>query len=330
MTIPPPFTRFPDLAARLLGGAVVWATDESFAEKENLIRPGAPQHFPATFGHKGQVYDGWETRRRRSPGTDHAIVRLGAPGIVHGVLVDTAWFTGNFPPEISVEGARIDGYPDANDLGTAAEWFPLVPRSAVAGNTINPFEVDEPRTVTHVRLTMHPDGGVARLRVHGIARPDPALRPPGAMDLAAIENGGHVTDCSNLFYSSPNNLLMPGFAHVMGDGWETARRRFGADDWETHNDWVEISLGTSGRVRMLELDTTCFLHNAPGSARVRGRSGDGEWLELLPRTALRPDTRHRFPVAVESVVTKVRLDIFPDGGMSRLRAWGSLEAGGAQ
>ena len=276
MTTPPSFTRFPDLAARLLGGAVVWASDESFAEKENLIRSGASQHSAATFGHKGQVYDGWETRRRRAPGSDHAIMRLGAPGRVHGVIVDTAWFTGNFPPEISVEGAWIDGYPDAGGLNAGADWFPLVPRSAVAGDSPNLFVVDDHRTVTHVRLSLYPDGGVARLRVHGIARPDPALRPPGAVDLVAIENGGHVTDCSNLFYSSPNNLLMPGFAHVMGDGWETARRRFGTSDWEAHNDWVEVRLGTSGTLSMLELDTTCFLHNAPGSARVRGKSRDNE------------------------------------------------------
>ncbi|WP_244461290.1 allantoicase [Rhodococcus sp. ZPP] len=320
---PPSFRSLPDLAVRTLGGAVVWANDELFAERENLIRPTAAVYQPATFGHKGQIYDGWETRRRRIAGTDEAIVRLGVPGVIRGVVVDTAWFTGNYPPEISVEAAAIDGYPSADEV-VGAQWTTIVGRSPVRGDTENPFPVDSERRWTHVKLTLYPDGGVARLRVHGEGRPDPHFLDAGPVDLAALENGARVTCCSNMFYGSPQNMLLPGSARVMGDGWETSRRR---DD---NNDWVEILLAAQGIVSLAELDTSYFLGNAPGEASIQGRDGDGDWVELLPRTRLQPDTRHRFVVDSDQPVTQARLDIFPDGGMARLRLWGSLtEAGRA-
>jgi allantoicase len=171
-------TRLPDLASRRMGGSVVDANDELFAERENLIRPEAPAYSPATFGHRGQVYDGWETRRRREPGHDHAIVRLGLPGVVRGVVVDTAFFTGNYPPEVSVEGAGVEGYPSPAELRTA-DWAELVPRSPVQGDAGNQFPVTVPQRCTHVRLSIYPDGGVARLRVHGEPVPDPRILAGG-------------------------------------------------------------------------------------------------------------------------------------------------------
>jgi allantoicase len=302
---------------RTLGGSVVHANDDAFAVRENLITPGPAVFDPSTFGPHGKVYDGWETRRRREPGHDSAIVRLGAPGIVRGVVIDTSWFTGNYPPEASVEGVALDGHPSVDDL-LAASWRPLLPRTAITGDSENVFAVESARRVTHVRLRIFPDGGVARLRVHGEALPDPALLDAlGTVDLAALEHGGVVTGCSNMFYSSPNNLLLPGPARSMGEGWETARRR---DDG---NDWVEVALAAEGVIAVAELDTSWFLHNAPGWASLRGRAGDGAWVELLPRTPLRPDTRHRFVLAGARPATAVRLDVHPDGGMARLRLHGS-------
>ena len=315
------FTRLPDLASRRLGGSVVDANDELFAERENLIRPEAPAYSPATFGHKGQVYDGWETRRRREPGHDHAIVRLGAPGVVRGVVVDTAFFKGNYPPEVSVEGAGVEGYPSPEEL-RAAEWAELVPRSPVEGDTRNLFPVSAPQRCTHVRLSIYPDGGVARLRVHGEVVPDPRFLAAGSLDLAALANGGVVTGCSNMFYSSPANLISPGDARVMGEGWETARRR---DDG---NDWVELGLAGPGVVRLAEIDTSHFVGNAPGWASLRGRDGGEGWTELLPRTRLQPDTRHLLRLPGGPEVAAVRLDVFPDGGLARVRLYGELSARG--
>jgi allantoicase len=301
---------WPDLAGRALGGSVVYANDELFAERENLIKAEEAAFQPHTFGHKGQIMDGWETRRRRSPGSDSAIVRLGGGGVVRRVVVDTSWFTGNYPPEVSVEACGAEGYPSPDELA-AAEWFTLVPRSAVAGDARNTFEVEPGRRATHVRLTIFPDGGVARLRVYGEPVPDPRLLP-ATIDLAALENGAVVTGCSNMFYSSPANLLLPGQARVMGDGWETSRRR------DQANDWVAVRLACAGAVEVAELDTSHFVGNAPGWATLRGDGSD-----LLPaRTALQPDTRHRFAVPGSPVAEEVRLDIYPDGGMARLRVFG--------
>ena len=255
-------------------------------------------------------------------------MRLGIAGVVRGVVVDTAFFTGNYPPEISVEGASVEGYPAPDEL-QQADWIPLVRRSPVDGNTQNPFSVDVPQRVTHARLCMYPDGGVARIRVHGEAVPDPRFLGTGEIDLAALANGGVVTGCSNMFYSSPSNLISPGQARVMGEGWETARRR---DD---DNDWVEFRLAGPGRVRLAELDTSYFVGNAPGWAALRGRDSrsagrDDDWVELLPRTRLQPDTRHLFRIDDAAETTDVRLDVYPDGGMARVRLYGQLAEQGRE
>jgi len=305
--------QWPDLASRSLGGSVIYANDELFADRENLIKPGDPVFQPQTFGNKGQVMDGWETRRRRESAGDgrgdSAIVRLGCAGVVRRVVVDTSYFTGNYPQEVAVEACGAEGYPAPAELA-AASWTTLVPRSTVAGDSRNEFEVTVEQRFTHVRLTIFPDGGVARIRAHGEPVPDPRLLP-ATIDLAALENGAVVTGCSNMFYSSPANLLMPGLARVMGDGWETARRR---DDG---HDWVTVRLACAGSVEVVELDTSHFVGNAPGWATLGYDGGD-----LVARTALQPDTRHRFAVGGGPVAEEVRLDVYPDGGMARLRVFG--------
>jgi len=320
--------RLPELASRRVGGGVVWANDELFAERENLIRPADPVFQPSTFGHKGQIYDGWETRRRREPGYDTAIIRLGLPGVIRGVVVDTAFFTGNYPPFASVDAAAVDDFPDPEDI---AGWEPLVPRSPLAGDTRNEFDVTPGRRYTHVRLNVYPDGGVARLRVHGYPMPDLTFLDLNSFDLAALENGARIFGCSNMFYSSPANLISPGFAGSMGEGWETARRR---DDG---NDWVSVQLAGRGVIRLAELDTSHFKGNAPGWATLSGCDAhiaepdeEGAWFELLPRVKLQPDTRHRFVLPDANPATHVRLDIYPDGGMARLRLHGALTDDGRE
>jgi len=318
------FLSLPDLALRSHGGSVVAASDESFADRENLIKPGRPHFQPHTFGNKGQVYDGWETRRRRGPGYDWAIVRLGLPGVVHGVVVDTAWFTGNHPEHVWVEALEASGYPSPEEL-TRADWTTIVPRAPVRGDAENVFPVHDRRRYTHVRLNIHPDGGVARLRVHGEVVPDLSLWEGMSIDLAALENGGLVVGCSNEFYSSPLNVISRGLARDQAEGWETARRRGGG------NDWLVVRLAGPGVVRVVELDTANLVYNAPAEAALSGvdarrnppEDPDG-WFRLLPRTRLQPDTLHRFRLDVAREVTHVRLDIYPDGGLARLRLHGHL------
>jgi allantoicase len=327
------FAQLPDLASRRLGGSVVYASDELFAEKENLIKPGPPVHAAGEFGPRGKVYDGWETRRRREPGDDHAVVRLGVPGIVRGVLVDTSFFLGNYPPEISVEAVNCGGYPAPGELA-GMPWRTLVGRTAAAGGTVNAYPVTNSGRCTHLRLSIYPDGGVARFRAHGEPAPDPDLLT-GTIDLAALENGGRIVDCSDAFYASALHLIMPGSPAGMADGWENARRRQGG------NDYVTVALAGTGMVREVEIDTSYFVGNAPGSARVLGAvaavgtgrartaradPAGGDWAELLPLTRLQPDTRHRFLVTPGAPVSQVRLDVYPDGGVARLRVRGELGA----
>jgi allantoicase len=322
----PDFAALPDLASRRLGGSVMYATDELFAAKENLIKPEPAVFEAAEFGAIGKIYDGWESRRRRQPGNDHAIIRLGVPGVVHGVAVDTSFFRGNYPPQVSVEAVSVDGYPSAVEL-SQLDWRPLVDRAAAAGDAVSWYPVMAPRHCTHVRLSIYPDGGVARLRVHGDASPDPRLLT-GTIDLAALENGGRLVECSDAFYSSAWNMIMPGRAASMADGWENARRRDGGLDYAT------FGLAAAGVVSQIELDTSYFIGNAPGSARLLAAAppspedlAPAGWAELLPRVALLPDTRHRFLVEPAEAVTHVRLEVFPDGGLARLRVLGEITPG---
>lgn len=321
----------PDLASHAVGGTVVACSDEFFAEVDNLLKPTESTYQPSTFGNKGQVYDGWETRRRRTPGHDWALVRLGVPGVLRTVVVDTAHFLGNFPESCRVEACHAPGYPDAEELAGCA-WTEIVPRAELRGGARHVFEVTGERLATHLRLVIHPDGGVARLRAHGDPVADPRMLAGMPLDLAAMENGGRITGCSDMFFGSPANLLLPGTAQVMGEGWETRRRRGDG------NDWVRVALAGEGVARVVELDTRHFKGNCPGTASLRGchapddppPSDPDAWFDLLPPTRLRPDTRHRFRVdgADERPVTHVRLDIHPDGGMARLRVYGDLTAVG--
>jgi len=316
------FLQLPDLACRDLGGSVVYANDEFFAERENLVAPGPPVFDSSEFGHKGKVYDGWETRRRREGGHDFAIVRLGVPGVVYGLVIDTAWFKGNYPPFASVDGLCVEGYPTPQEL-LDAKWEPILDRVPLEGDTANTFAVDDDRRWTHLRLNIFPDGGVARFRVHGKAKPDPAFLT-GTVDLAALENGGDVVACSDQFYGSPRNIIGLGRARHMGEGWENARRRDGG------NDYVVVELAGEGLVEHVEIDTSYFIGNAPGAARLVGIPADGDltdessWVELVPRTRLLPDCRHRFRVDAGTPVRHVRLDVYPDGGIARLRVHGRL------
>ncbi|MEV5827870.1 allantoicase [Spirillospora sp. NPDC052242] len=320
------FATLPDLAVRTLGGSVLAASDESFEEKENLINPWAPAFRPATFGPKGQEYDGWETARRRGPGHDWALVRLGLPGVIRGVVVDTAWFKGNYPPHASVEACRADGYPSPAELADA-DWVEIVPKSPLRGDAEHAFPVDAGRLFTHVRLNMFPDGGIARLRVHGEVVPDPRLVTGLTVDLAALENGARVVECSDMFYSSPDNMLFPGLARNQGEGWETARRR------DSGHDWALVRLAGRGLVTLVEIDTTNLKFNAPAEVAVRaihpagGADDRAPHHDVLPRTRVRPDTRHRFRVPpVEASL--VRVDVYPDGGLARLRLLGELTPDG--
>ena len=325
------FTELIELAGERVGGAALLANDEFFAPKEGLLKASAPEWREGVYTERGKWMDGWETRRRRSPGHDWCLVRLGIPGFVRGVVVDTSFFRGNFPESCSVDGCHVNGTTDPARLadGGMTAWTELVPRSPLAGDAQNRFAVAHPDPLTHVRLNIHPDGGVARLRVFGEGRLDRSgLHPGSEVDLAAAEHGGLVLLCSDMFFGHRHNLIMPGRSTHMGDGWETRRRR------GEGNDWAIVRLAERAPIHRAELDTDHFKGNAPGSCRLETCDAPGAdaeslagpavvWRELLPVTALQPHARHRWrELAHASPATHARLSIYPDGGVARLRLFG--------
>ena len=318
------FLDLPDLACEEVGGAALTCNDEFFAEKENLLKAAAAVWKDHVYTDRGKWMDGWETRRRREAGHDWCVIRLGLPGVIRGVVIDTAFFRGNFPAEASLEGCELDDPLDLTALARAS-WTELLPRAGLTGDHKNRFAITHPGRITHLRLTIFPDGGVARLRVHGVVSPRwSKLRSHGLVDLAALEHGGWVESCSDMFFGSRNNLIKPGPSRTMADGWETRRRR------GPGHDWALIRLAAPGSIERLELDTSHFKGNAPGRCLVEGLlaiggSGDGEpaWRPILA-SPLQPHTRHQFDDELRrvGVVTHLRLSVFPDGGIARMRAWG--------
>ena len=325
------FTELVDLASERLGGAVLLANDEFFAPKEALLRPGPPEWREDAYTDRGKWMDGWETRRRRTPGHDWCVIRLGAPGEVVGVVVDTRFFRGNFPAECRIEGCEAAGIPPLDTFeGDGAGWFELVPRSALQGDTENRFESIASARVTHLRLSIFPDGGVARLRVHGHVRPEWTrfALGGGEVDLAAMANGGYVVACSDMFFGHRQNLILPGRSRFMGDGWETRRRRGPGHDWSI------VRLAQPAAVHRIELDTDHFKGNAPDHCLLEGTHAPdasaedlahAEWLPLTGESPLQPHARHRFEALLpHSPVSHVRLSVFPDGGVARMRVFGTL------
>lgn len=327
------FTDLIDLAAEQLGGAVVAANDEFFAPKEGMLKPTPAEWREGVYTERGKWMDGWETRRRRTPGYDWAIVRLGAPGIVRGVVIDTSFFTGNYPEQASLDVVELPGTPSAEELSSdAVKWKEVLPRSPLAGHTKNLLAVRDAPRATHLRLNIYPDGGVARFRVHGEVCPPSRVLGDEVVDLAAMENGGFVVVCSDMHYGHRQNLILPGRSTHMGNGWETKRRR------GPGNDWTIVRLATRGVVERVEVDTDHYKGNAPDAclleycdmpdATAEHLTTSKEWRELVPRSKLQPHARHAFDVDSKARVpgTHVRFSIYPDGGVARLRLLGRAES----
>ncbi|MEO8588493.1 MAG: allantoicase [Flavobacteriales bacterium] len=343
----PAFTHLIDLAAERFGGQVLWCTDDFFAEKENLIKPGKPVFIADKYTDRGKWMDGWESRRKRTPGHDSVVIQLGAAGVIKGFEVDTAHFLGNHPPHCSIDACYA---PHGN--WEKAEWKEVLPKSPLNPGSQHFFEPNTQHVtrqlVTHIKLHIYPDGGVARLRVYGEVQRDwSGVKPDEVTDLAAAQNGALAIKCNDMFFSHMNNLIMPGRGVNMGDGWETKRNRT-----PNNRDWVIVRLAHKGILQKALIDTGHFKGNYPDTFTLEGctieaslsstrtersRSEvdpktesealkNAKWSTIIERTKLQADHEHQFQqeVMCKEPVTHVRLSIFPDGGVSRMRLWGTI------
>lgn len=332
-----------DLASDELGGVALAASDEFFAEKENLLKPGRAVFLPDAYTDRGKWMDGWESRRKREQGHDWCIVRLGAPGMIHAIDVDTSHFLGNHPPFASIEAVHAPAGATLEELERLS-FTEIVPQSPLRPGSSNLFSVVDRHTYTHLRLRIFPDGGVARLRVWGTVRPDlthaaakldetaRAHVSAGAVDLASLAHGGRALVCSDMFFGPMDNLILPPRAENMGGGWETRRKRVPG------HDWIIVRLGVPGTIETVEIDTNHFKGNYPDRCALHGINAPGvrptelvdaaaRWEPVFGQEKLRADTRHFFrdELVHRGPFTHVRLDVFPDGGVSRLRIYGRPE-----
>ncbi|HHL31399.1 MAG TPA: allantoicase [Oceanospirillales bacterium] len=318
------FTNLIDLAAERTGGKTLETTDDFFAEKENLLKPGRGIFIADKYTDRGKWMDGWESRRKRVAGHDWVSIQLGLRGTIAGVDIDTNHFLGNHPPFASLEAACVNGNVNEND------WQEILPKSPLQPGSQNLFAIDSRRQWTHVRLHIYPDGGVARLRIYGEVKPDwTQVSKEQMIDLVAVENGGRVVSCNDMFFSDKGNLIMPGRGANMGDGWETKRRR------EAGHDWSILKLGHKGKIANIEVDTCHFKGNYPDRCSLEyicnndvddDELENQDWQPLLPEMKLSADKQHYFDqqILAHQAVTHLRFNIFPDGGISRLRINGFI------
>ena len=326
------FTQLTDLAAERLGGSVLACSDDFFAEKENLIKPGRGIFIADKYTDRGKWMDGWESRRKRVPGNDWCILQLACSGRILGVDIDTNHFLGNHPPFAALEACYL-----ASTEGVdwdQVEWKEILCKSSLQPGSQNLFAITDSGIYTHIRLQIYPDGGVARLKVYGDVFKDwSSVKQEDEIDLAAAVNGARSVLCNDMFFSHMDNLIMPGRGVNMGDGWETKRNRTPGN-----KDWVIVQLAHIGHINKVLIDTCHFKGNYPDTCMVEGclhPSGKlfdpadplNQWAPLLQQVKLQADHEHYYTEEIvnHDVFSHVRLTIFPDGGISRMRLFGNIK-----
>jgi allantoicase len=309
----------PNLALTRFGAQTGETSDQFFAPLSRLIQPHKPVFIPDKYDEHGKWMDGWESKRRRNLLSDWGEIILGMPSIIEKISLDTAHFTGNYAPAISLEGT-LDN----------TQYFSLVPPSPLGPNALHHFHVSEQNPVKTLRLHLLPDGGVARLHAFGLPiPPDFSKTSHDTIDIACLSNGGKILAYNDAHFGDPWALIAPAKGENMGDGWETRRRR------SPGFDWINIQLGTPGLIHSVSIDTAHFKGNSPHSCSLKAAlippdsplpfvvANSIYWQEILPPTKLNPDSVHSFSLDDLSAVSKpfnaIQLCSFPDGGISRIR-----------
>jgi allantoicase len=314
-----------NLADERLGAQALSTSDEFFAAASRMLSPKAPVFHPGRFDDHGQYMEGWETRRKRVAGYDWCIVQLGLAGKIVGVDIDTSHFTGNYPVAASLDACHV------NEGENPDNWQAILPAVTLGPSAHHFHAIQVDGRWTHVRLNIYPDGGIARLRVYGIVQPS-ENKFKEELDLLALENGGRAIAASDEHYGNPWALLRPGRGINMGDGWETRRRRVPG------NEWCILALGRRGKISRIILDTAHYKGNYPDRCIIQAADVTIDnnksiitqsmfWQTLLPEQKLSMDAIHTFEkeqINDLGPITHVRVNIIPDGGLSRVRLFGRV------
>ena len=314
-----------NLISPKIGSHGVYANDEFFAPLERMLSETDPIFIPDKYDNHGKWMDGWETRRRRTPGFDWCLIKLGCPGTIKKIEINTKFFTGNYPPHAEIEGIYSEKQPDEKDKN----WITILHKTSIKGDAINKFNVENENIINWVKLKIFPDGGVARLRLWGNVFVDwDKISKKQILELSALKNGGKIISYNNAHYGHISAILSHGRGKNMGDGWETRRRR------EPGNDWLIIKLGKKGFLTKAEVDTAFFKGNYPESCSIEAintndisKVKDENWLTIIPKSILHADKVHKFSISTKFHSTEfshIKLNIFPDGGVSRLRIFGHI------
>ena len=316
-----------DLAQSRLGSKIVYKTDEFFAPAKRIISPWPPVFKEGVFDKNGKWMDGWETRRKRKKGNDYLILKLGKTGRIYKVDIDTSYFSGNHPSKVSLEACYSKKeLPDKN-----SKWITILKKTTTKANSHHFFKIKNKSIFSHVRLNIFPDGGVARLRIYGSMDIKKKFGKK-TFNLTSVLNGATPIVCNNEHFGRAENILAPGIGKNMGDGWETRRSR------GKNVDWLIIKCAAPGKIKNIQIDTHHFKGNYPDRCSVQGAyidrkissksiiNNSKKWKFLLNKVKLFANKKHSFKnkSMKNKKINYIKINIFPDGGISRIRAFGKI------
>jgi len=316
-----------NLADPRLGSKVIFKTDDFFASASRIINPNQPIFKDGVFDKHGKWMDGWETRRRRGKGFDYLIIKLGKPGRIFSVDIDTTHFSGNQPMYASLEACQSN-----KKLNSNSKWIKILNNKKLGPNKNHKFSIKNKSIFTHVKFNIYPDGGIARLRLYGEIETKNINYGSKTINLTSMINGASIVGCNNEHFGKAENLLAPGKGKNMGDGWETRRSR------GKNFDWLIIKMGRAGKINKIEIDTHHFKGNYPDRCSVQGTfiskklsnnsivKKSNKWKTLVNKAKLHPHKKHNFKnkKLKKNKINYIRINIYPDGGISRIRTFGRV------
>ena len=316
-----------NLAEPKFGSKIIYKTDQFFGAASRILNSQKAIFKEGIYDHHGKWMDGWETRRKRKVGHDYLIIKLGRPGKIFNVDIDTSFFSGNQPSEASLQACYSKIKPSKN-----TNWKTILNKKKLGPDKNHNFKIKNHSTFNFIKLNIFPDGGIARLKLNGKVDLEKINLKGKNVNLSLISNGSTIVGCNNEHFGKAENVLSPGVGVNMGDGWETRRSR------GKNFDWIIIKFGMPGIINKLEIDTHHFKGNYPETFTVQSTlisnkakskkiiKNSKKWKLLLGKTKLKPHKKHSFKSKTfkKNKVNYLRINIFPDGGISRIRAFGQV------